>query len=736
MSTAYVSWPLLSLFLVSSLAGRPSTALSDPRIAQTLPACAQACVQATIVKDFITSCFPLDDIECLCRRDSASGFTLGETSLRCVASQCSEINDATTLGRVYGICQDISNAKPMTHSTLTATDFVVMTLSSPAPTRTTSLHDSSSTSHQSSASTVTSVLRTQTSASSPSPMSKLTSYTSITASIITTSSSSHSFTSPSSNVPSSADARVSSTSYVSTPPSATSLSALGTPDPVLTRPQIVGISIAGVAATAAIIGAIFFLFCFRRRRPNKRDSSSTFGGDRIIPSHPGSPASYHPISADSGQGYGSRDLDHLESQDGPILPYRTDEGPKNSWSRSEPPGGLHVVMDPGMQQYFAVNESPLSFKSTRTNSGLLPDKPTYSLYPAPLRINHSVSPESPVGGAVPGAAGIGHKGATPLSKAAPQGRKTSNTSQISLQRNFSTLRGSASDPFLDSRSDPSASPYARQMSQNPRSRLPDKNWPMNPDLLNHGQWTQSLTNLPQPVPARQSSSARTLNRQKAQYASISPSDYTGRPMFDFSIPPPPPEPLSISRKPIYRRSAPRRPAVYSSASETSFEDAGDEEGLPTTHFILSPLTESPAVQAARAQIGHPQVPGLIHSQYVRRPEPESPTRKPARRKQPPPPITSTSVPRPLKSSLKPLPKVPEHFDSSTPLLSSQHGDTIPTPTLSEARSSPRGEMELTKTAKWKILVSPGLQGIENLGTPRSGRSSEWTPNTPTRRDLR
>ncbi|KAL8945467.1 MAG: hypothetical protein Q9183_008081, partial [Haloplaca sp. 2 TL-2023] len=33
------------------------------------------------------------------------------------------------------------------------------------------------------------------------------------------------------------------------------------------------------------------------------------------------------------------------------------------------------------------------------------------------------------------------------------------------------------------------------------------------------------------------------------------------------------------------------------------------------------------------------------------------------------------------------------------------------------------------SAKWNILVAPGLEGIENIGSPRSKASGEWTPAT-------
>lgn len=350
-------------------------------------------------------------------------------------------------------------------------------------------------------------------------------------------------------------------------------------------------------------------------------------------------------------------------------------------------------------------ESPMSYQSSRT-SRLLPDNPLSSLRPAPLRISHSVSPESPGGSVVLGAAGIGQRGAMPLSKAAPRGRISSDTSQVSLQQDWFNRHPSASDPFLGSRYNPSPA----------RPKVLTDGLP-NPDVLNHGQWTQSLDNLRKPVPARQSSSARSLTRQQAAKASISPSDYTGRQMFDL-----PPQPIYIPRKPVPRRkSAPKRPVThYSSASDTSFEDAGDEDTVPMANPILSPVAESPAMHSDRRPVTSPKTTGYLSSPSERRPDPESPTRKPTRRKQ------SAATAGPSRSSLKPLPKVPEVPDSSTPLIPQTRADQFSTPMPTDARGSPR-----ERTAKWKILVSPGYQPIVNSGPPRSGRSS---PSTPIRRE--
>ena len=723
MSTAHVRWPLLYFCLpLSSLAGQPSMVSLPPDLTQMIPPCAHVCVESFVAEQFpISTCSFYPSLPCLCQSNSVSGFTLGEGSLRCLVSACSN-NDQNDLYAAYEICQEVFNAQPMTHSTLTIT---LYSDTAPRESTRTSAMLSSSSSHQTSINTISSHSTIHT----PTSSSQNTDNT-------------YSMTFPvtlatGAPFPSQSTASVSSLNLPSsTPRSSTAASessgspatAIAAAQPVLTKPQIAGVSVAGVAAVATAFGIIIFLCCIRRRRSRRRDSDSSFGGDEIYESRPGSTGLY-PTTGNI-----TRDFAPLEAQHGQNNPVKTEGSPASLWRRrSAQHEEIGIAMDSEMMQRPIVNQSPMSIKSYRTTSRLLPDKPDLSLIPAPLRINHSLSPESPAGGVVPGVAGIGVRGATPLKRPAPRGRNSFNTSPHTLPSGFANVRPYASDPFLDSRSDPSASVYAHQGRQNPRTKVPN-NYRPNPEILGQGQWTQSLENLPKPVPARQSSSARTLSRQKA---SISPSDYTGRPIFDLSTPPPLPTPLP--RKPVPRRkSTPKRPPThYSSASETSFEDAGnDDEEMPASHPLLSPVAESPAIISSRGKVTYPRAPGFATLHYERRPEPESPTPKPARRKQPPPLVTSGTNLKPLKSNLKPLPRVPENPESALLGVGRERGGQRPTQIITDSRNSPRGEVELRRTAKWKILVSPGLEGIESVGTPRSRSSPQWIPNTPTRMNVR
>lgn len=765
---AHLSWPLLyflSFYPQLGLAGQPFTGSLSPSIAQVIPTCAQDCVALFLAEEYSNTTCSEKELDCLCRINSVSGFTLGEGSLRCVVSACS-LGTNTTENRVaaYYICSGINGAGSMTHGTITAT--APTSRISPA---TPSMPESSQSPLPSQSSTtsssylpVTPTLSTSTATTLASLPSRTSNTLSSTIAPITrasglppppptsTASSTSTITPitlatdlpilPRHNSTSSSTSQFKSTSSApstSISPTATAIAAVA--KPTLSKPQIAGVTVAAVLSLLAVGALVFFIFCFRRRRNSSdRGSSccSSFGDNKTYISRPSSPGPYHAISGNAENGTRSRDLARVEAQNaGPGNPTIVEGTPASYWRRSPVRAEeIGVALgSPAMMQVPVVDETPKSIKSHRTISQLLPDKPIYSLFPAPLRINHLNTPTSPVGAVVLGAAGIGQRSATPLSKPAPLGNKSSDISPPSLQRNLSNLRPSASDPFLNSRSGHSAPTYSREGRQRGPPKDPIRDLP-HPEDLNYGQWTQSLDSLQKPVPARQPSSARTLNQQRAAYDSMSSRNYNSTSEFGSSTQPE--RQLSIPRKPVPRQPPPRRirrPLTrYSSASETSFEDAGEDDDMPRAQAFLSPVAETSARRSIRGHGGPPRPPVSAYSRY-QRPEPVSPTPKSPQRRQPPL-ITPPTDPRLPSNMLKPLPEVPESdiSDSSTPLIGKQRADIRvrygPRPNPNE---SPRGETELTKSAKWKILVSPGLQGLDNVGAPRSGRSNQWGYNTPT-----
>ena len=243
----------------------------------------------------------------------------------------------------------------------------------------------------------------------------------------------------------------------------------------------------------------------------------------------------------------------------------------------------------------------------------------------------------------------------------------------------------------------------------------------NPEIPTHGQWTQSLDDLRRPVPARHSSSARQLNRQKDTYASISPNEYRGRPLI-----PSPVERTSHVRRQSQRTKGSSRSGPpmtrYSSASDTNFEDTDDEEGIP-------PMPTSHRLLPSSSGVAPTKLQGSAASQqYGQRPLPISPTPKPARRNQPQLPPLSTQKISGSNGMLngKALSKVPELSDTpGIPTVQKRHK---PSPAI--ARNTERAMDDVRHTAKWQILVAPGLNAIDNAGKPASQGGSEWKPATP------
>lgn len=752
---APLSWPLLyflSFYPRLGLAGQLFTGSLSPSV----PTCAHDCVASFITENYPNTICSQKELDCLCKINSVSGFTLGEGVLRCVVSACSPGTNATE-NRVaaYYICSSINGAKSMTHGTITATGYSrISSLATPdmpepsqspmtSQSRTPSSRLPCNTTLSSSTTTSLPSLTTDTiysttpitfASGSPLPPPTFTFSLISTVTPITFDSGSP-LPRPPTSTPSTGSRSKSTSSApgTSTSPTATAIAAAA--KPALSKPQIAGVAVAGVVTLLAVGALIFFLFCFRRRR-NSRDHGSSrcssFGDNKTYTSQPSSPGPYHPIGGNAEHGDRSRDLAHVEAQyTGPGNPGIVEGTPASYWRRSPVRAEeIGVALgSPAMMQAPVVGEAPKSGKRHRTMSQLLPDKPIYSLYPAPLRVNHLKTPTSPVGAVVPGAAGIGQRSATPLSKPAPLGNKSSDISPASVHRNFSNLRPSASDPLLDSRSVHSASSYSRQGRQRGAPNDSIRDLPHR-EVLNYGQWTQALGSLQKPVPARQSPSARPLNnQQKTAYDPTTGTSELGQSTQ-------PGRQLSIPRKPVPRQPPPRRirrPLTrYSSASETSFEDAGDEDDMPRAQAFLSPVAESSVRRSARGHDGYPRPPVSANSRY-QRPEPVSPTPKSSQKRQPSPLITPATDPRLLKNMLKPLPEVPESdtSDSAMPLMGKRRTNTrVPHGPRPNPNESPRGETELTKSAKWKILVSPGLQGIENMGEPRSERSNEWGYSTP------
>lgn len=664
--------------------------------------------------------------------------------MACMALHCAGEDD--DIRAVYKICQSIEDAKPMTHKTITATQINSIDPSVPILTPTVSIMSPSS--------SLVRTLRTRRSTSSftaatssaTSQSTLISTFTQKESSAATRSSKIPSFLpSSSSSLPSttsnSATTTSSPTATTTTSSTSTAIAAAAAANaakPVLTKPQIAGIAIGGVACAAITLGLLFFIFCLRRRRTDNRLSGSSFGNDKVISSNPVSPGFFPPRNealeraqsvspgflpsrnGDAERAHSMRDVARIERQYGFVTPERNNASETAFGRNSLHPEEIGLAVGSETMERL-VDETPPSAASYRTTSKLLPDKPTYSLYPSPLRIKNPRSPVSPISGHLQGEAGIGQKGLMPLSRPSPRLGNSSDTSPLQPQQGFSPLHASVSDPFLDHRSAPRALTYSSPRRQALRLETPSTNRPQ-PETFSNGPWTQSLDNLRKPVAARHSSSARELNRQKAAFASISPSDYAGRSLFQPLTDRP--SPLRHEGRGRKRSNEPQPAAVrYSSASETNFEDTDDEgvPPMPTFHPFLSPFQSSGDVSSSKP-------PGSVTSQQPNpRPPAASPTPKTGRRKQPEhAPLSTPNVAgRNGMQKRKALPGVPEIPDNPLiPTGRGRHEQVSVTP-----RERERITGDVRNTAKWQILVSPGLRSIENADTSRS-LGSEWRPATP------
>lgn len=212
-------------------ATKRDSAVLPPLLQQVLPSCAQGCVTAYVEANFIPSaCSNSTDVSlsCLCSHYSASGFTIGETSLACLNANCPQAILDQSSSQVYKVCSNISAAVSATHSILTLTTF---------PTKTTIMVSETRTATSSLSSRTTSLF-----SQTQSPSSTQT-QTSSTESSISATSAGHS----------------SSTSAILAPTSMKTANSL-------TTAQVAGISVAAFAGLGLIIGIIFLIACCRRKR--------------------------------------------------------------------------------------------------------------------------------------------------------------------------------------------------------------------------------------------------------------------------------------------------------------------------------------------------------------------------------------------------------------------------------------------------------------------------------------
>ena len=599
------------LLIPWTLAGPASTESLTPILGQVIPTCAQTCLESFIASNFpSSSCGMPPAFSCLCVSSSTSGLTIGEGGLECLFSACPNYDfDNSIALTVYEVCATVQGAKPNTHSTLTATANTVASMTGGVRAATTASNNlsyiysskSGFTGASSAAFSTNTVLATATGFYSRFPQAS-SSHDAQTAR--SASSGIGLIATPSSTTP---------PSHANSIVAATSPPAVATARPILTKPQIAGVTVASVGVAAIAFGICFLCFCHRRKR-NQRKSDWSFGGDKIVDSQETTP---------DMASLGGRQFEALPQPGNPptaealipsrrelriVTPSTLDDEGWNRYQRSmnpeEPEDQIAVALNhPRTKSSNHSPIDPITPASHRTSSQLLPDKPTYSLFPPPLRITPRNS-SAPAGRRSSGPSPP-QQGISPLARYSPRFPSNMDTSQANLQPGASRQR-SLSDPFYDDTNGlprPNVNYHARgsQRRSSGSSRPVPSNYP--------GAWTTPIDVARKPVPAPQSPSARRLRPAppRAQELSL-PRPY----------PPPPPIDQhylaaierSNSRKDPRRKKSTSSSKItrFSNGSETSFEDA-DEDEAPATRKFLSPVAEFPAPRSPpRGGITYPNIP--------------------------------------------------------------------------------------------------------------------------------
>ncbi|KAL2004310.1 hypothetical protein VTN02DRAFT_3104 [Thermoascus thermophilus] len=329
-----------------------------------IPDCAWCCVEAFIMSEYPPgSCSDTQDVNCLCRTNTTSGFTLGEAALRCAVSLCPW--DAASDSNIFGICSSVAGALPITHATITAT---IVATTSAAVTRTYSSTSiprrSACPVKTSSVSRTTSVASTsRVSSSRPSPTT-LVSMTKTTYSVDESRSTFH--------------------------PSA-SASSTGSPSS-LSMPAVVGVSVASGISAAFVIGVVMF-FCIRkvrRKYMGNRDSFEIGGKMAEPPNFLQSPPKKMTPGPDRSFGGGIYNSGPTQlgspiklTTRGPLVVVTNHVSDSLATAQA---GEIGIAMSPETE-----HGSPESPSSQRTLSALLPEKPNYTLSSGTLQPSHQDS---------------------------------------------------------------------------------------------------------------------------------------------------------------------------------------------------------------------------------------------------------------------------------------------------------------------------------------------------------
>lgn len=349
------------------------TNTSTVSLLNLLPKCASECVES-----FISTEYPKDacskgcDLNYLCKKNTTSGYTLGEAALRCSLSLCS-LEVAMSFD-TYSICNSVPGALPQTHPT------IVATIASPSNPTSTTRH---TTTHSETTSTrPTTESSTESSTETDHTLTATTTFENPTSATDSTTHTSSTET----------DEQTSTTSTDQLP-SATSdeTSGASTQGSSLNSGAVIGVSVASGIAGFFIIGVIIFFCCRKIRRKAQDREFFEIGGHMSEPPDFSFPPRRPPMGPRPSPGTlnpeseSARLVPPVDSEYQPPAHY-----PAVVVTRPEEDYGYRHTLEnntdrTGVQSSSNFDFDAASIASSRTVSDLLPDKPTYELYPRPLR---------------------------------------------------------------------------------------------------------------------------------------------------------------------------------------------------------------------------------------------------------------------------------------------------------------------------------------------------------------
>ena len=608
----------------------PSNATFPSSLSGIIPECAVSCFKSFIADNFPTSVCPnKGDLTCLCTHNGTSGLALGEGALGCVATCCLE--EAIQYTDVYSICAGVNGAVPETHATITATQVPTSKMTwfpvTSDPGSGFSSLPTGISSHTFDTS-ITSIAFASGDPSFPAESSKAVSTT-----VSTTESTS---------APTAASSAASSSTAASTTKK----------DAALSGGQIAGIAAASVASASLAFGFLLFVYCLKRKkRLREQRENLPFEIEKAPPKDDpaGTSSPTMPSATDAGASTSASEAAAKRKSQKPQIP-PAGKGLRSSlWRRTIKPEEIGVAVSPGLVQgEIQHEESPQSDASYRTTSKLLPDKPVYSLWPAPLQAGRPPMqrPESTVT-EFEEDIDTNHLGFGPYPAAAmPARRPVNENSPTNTQENYSRRLQPPQN------GDPRARMYAMERQQANAGILPRPPRPARPPqnglpsnqpsvALNYQQWP------PVPSQARHGKRSRTSLRRDDQFyapqlsiiedasRSSTPSvpgnkPYLAPPLAAARAPSsvyssnrslPPSESRTSLDPPIVfthhsftnQPAPPRRRSSgnrYSSASDTSFESDCDDPTPDKELDVprLSPVAESPADKSPISDLRYPKMP--------------------------------------------------------------------------------------------------------------------------------